>query len=110
MNSEEIGYAAQRIEHMEKVFDEVRLAFESDPDFFENETFSRKISLLTQYLESGQWLRDFELDEKGELPKDLKRGILSEDRLYNLLSDIDKTKQKKSCVFVKLLAKIKALF
>ena len=42
---------------------------------------------LTSYYESGQWLKDFESDERGELPKDLKRGVLSEDGVYNLLSE-----------------------
>ena len=42
---------------------------------------------LTSYYESGQWLQDFEADERGELPKNLKRGVLSEDGVYNLLSE-----------------------
>ena len=32
-------------------------------------------------------LKDFEADEAGKLPKDLKRGVLSEDGIYDLLSD-----------------------
>ncbi len=31
------------------------------------------------------WKDDFEADEKGLIPKDMKRGVLSEDGLYNLL-------------------------
>ena len=85
MEKEELCYIIERIEFMEKTFDEVESAFKNSPDFFENEAMQRKVSLLNQYLESGQWLRDFSVDEKGELPKDLKRGILSEDSLYNLL-------------------------
>ena len=61
-----------------------------------NKKIEVKVSLLTQYLESGQWLRDYELDEKGKLPCDLKRGILSEDGLYNLIADIEQAKRKKS--------------
>lgn len=110
MNEEELEYAVKRIEHMEKMFDEVQAAFKSDNNFFKNEGFERKISLLTQYMESGQWLRDYSLDEKGELPKDLKRGVLSEDGLYNLLSDIDNAKNKKSGMFKKLFEKDEILF
>ena len=33
------------------------------------------------------WRKDFEADEAGKLPKDLKRGVLSEDGLWNLLED-----------------------
>lgn len=45
--------------------------------------------LLREYMESGLWLSDFEADERGELPTGLKRGVLSEDGLYNLLSEAD---------------------
>lgn len=110
MNSEEIGYAIKRIEYMEKVFDEVRNTFQNGQDFSKNENFSKKVSLLTQYLESGQWLRDFQLDEKGELPKDLKRGVLSEDGLYNLLDEIGKAKEKNSFSYKKLFEKNEILF
>ena len=47
-----------------------------------------KIRVLENYLGSGQWMQDFECDERGELPVDLKRGVLSEDALYNLLEDV----------------------
>ena len=40
---------------------------------------------LIAYYESGQWLRDYEADERGELPRDLKRGVLSQDGLWDLL-------------------------
>ncbi len=39
------------------------------------------------------WRDDFEDDEKGKFPADLKRGILSEDMLYNLLTDFDAIKE-----------------
>ena len=106
MTNEEIEYAIERIEHLERIFDEVQNSFKNDQNFLENKKMEVKVSLLTQYLESGQWLRDFELDEKGELPKDLKRGILSEDGLYNLLSEIENDKRKKSG----FIGKIKKFF
>ena len=34
-------------------------------------------------------LKDFEADEQGMIPPGLQRGVLSEDALYNLLSDWD---------------------
>ena len=40
---------------------------------------------LREYYESGQWLQDYEADERGELPRDLKRGVLSQDGLWELL-------------------------
>ena len=106
MTNEEIEYAIERIEHLERIFDEVQNSFKNDQNFLENKKMEVKVSLLTQYLESGQWLRDFELDEKGKLPSGLKRGILSEDGLYNLITDIEQAKRKKSG----LIGKIRKIF
>ena len=44
---------------------------------------------LVNYYESGQWRTDYECDERGELPKDLKRGVLAQDTLYDLFSEFD---------------------
>ena len=38
---------------------------------------------------SLMWKRDYEADEAGQIPSDLKRGVLSQDGLYNLLHDAD---------------------
>ena len=43
---------------------------------------------LRDYYSGGQWLRDYEADERGELPEDLKRGVLSQDGLWNLLEEL----------------------
>lgn len=40
---------------------------------------------LAAYLESPSWRTDFEADERGELPAELPRGVLSEDGIYNAL-------------------------
>ena len=45
------------------------------------------ISALDEYYGSDEWRRDFADDEAGLLPHDLKRGVLSEDGIWNLLSD-----------------------
>ena len=34
---------------------------------------------------SHQWQRDYEADERGLLPANLKRGVLGQDALYDLL-------------------------
>jgi hypothetical protein len=47
------------------------------------------LEALRRYYEGGDWRRDFEADEAGRLPEGLKRGVLSEDGLYNLLCDSD---------------------
>lgn len=50
-----------------------------------------RLRVLTQelaaYYASDEWKRDFADDEAGLLPDDLKRGVLSEDGLYNLLEE-----------------------
>ena len=42
---------------------------------------------LEAYYGSEEWKRDYADDEAGKLPDDLKRGVLSEDGVWNLLSD-----------------------
>ena len=42
---------------------------------------------LKAYYASEDWLQDYADDEAGKLPKDLKRGVLSEDGVWNLLSN-----------------------
>ncbi|MDO4492155.1 MAG: DUF4298 domain-containing protein [Lachnospiraceae bacterium] len=46
------------------------------------------ICRLEQYLDSGQWLKDYEMDEKGMLLAGLKRVVLAEEGLYNLLTEL----------------------
>ncbi|MBR5179907.1 MAG: DUF4298 domain-containing protein [Lachnospiraceae bacterium] len=44
-----------------------------------------EIKKLEEYYTSQQWKDDFAADEEGKYPADLKRGILSEDGIYNML-------------------------
>ena len=48
------------------------------------------IEMLKDYMDSGEWKEDYEADEAGLLPAGLKRGVLSQDGLYDLLQDADK--------------------
>ena len=43
---------------------------------------------LSDYYGSDLWKHDFADDSAGRLPKDLKRGVLSEDAVWNLLEDV----------------------
>lgn len=82
-------YTIQRIVAMEAAFDRTALAvqmLEAALDTYE--TVKVDIDRLTEYLESGAWREDFEADEAGLVTGDLKRGVLSEDGLYDLLADI----------------------
>lgn len=42
---------------------------------------------LEFYYSSEEWKQDFADDEAGRLPKDLKRGVLGEDSIWNVLED-----------------------
>jgi hypothetical protein len=45
------------------------------------------MAALSEYYGGDDWKQDFADDEAGRLPADLKRGVLSEDGVWNLLSD-----------------------
>lgn len=69
----------ERVEKYERLFDEAS----ARPDV-------EKLRRLEAYYTSGEWREDYEADEQGELPPDLKRGVLSQDALYDLLEEIKK--------------------
>ena len=78
-----------KIEKLENDFNLVRsVANDLDGALYDFAAVQRRIERLFQYQESGEWQKDFEADEKGELPKNMKRGILSEDALDELLTDV----------------------
>jgi peroxiredoxin Q/BCP len=54
----------------------------------ELEALAPEVGLLKEYMASGQWLKDFEADEKGEIGPGVDRSVLSEDGLYNLLDEL----------------------
>ena len=52
------------------------------------------LSQLGDYYGSDQWKHDFAADLAGLLPPDLKRGVLSEDAVWNLLEDVRDLKER----------------
>ena len=54
------------------------------------------ISALNEYYGSKEWKQDYADDEAGLLPADLKRGVLSEDGIWNLLSDFNELNERLS--------------
>lgn len=86
-----------RLQEMEDRYNRVRKAVDAMYDALEDYMqVQEDIHILDQYDESGQWLKDFEADERGEIPTSAPRGILSEDALYNLLTDISALNAKLS--------------
>ena len=52
------------------------------------------IATLNDYYISDEWKQDFADDEAGRLPKNLKRGVLSEDSIWNLLEENRELKER----------------
>ena len=77
----------ERIEYMERLLDFV---IEARKEQHTNQEKSARIQealrILAEYYTSDEWKQDFADDEAGLLPKDLKRGVLSEDGIWNVLS------------------------
>lgn len=81
--------AIHRIRQMEQYLDDILAAAAADLGAVRDDPALRaKYQELVTYYEGGLWRQDFERDERGELPADLKRGVLAEDTLYDLLSEI----------------------
>ena len=78
-----------RIRAMELLFDDLLVAV-SQGIFFPkvDPVQQEKLSVLLSYYNSSLWLSDYEADKRGELPQDLKRGILSQDGFYDFLTRI----------------------
>ena len=79
-----------RIQEMESRFDEAsRILAELEGAISQFNDFKEELDILREYMDSGQWQADFEADEAGLVPQDLKRGVISEDALYDLLQEAD---------------------
>ena len=75
-----------RIRQMERRFRAVSAAMKRLNAALDKwEAVQDDITALNGYYGSQEWRKDFEDDEAGLLPEDLKRGVLSEDGLWNLL-------------------------
>ena len=74
----------ERIERYERIMDEAEqmLRYRSYDDAKE---LRDRIDELKAYYGSDEWKQDFADDEAGKLPMDMKRGVLSEDGIYDLL-------------------------
>ena len=78
----------ERITHMENLLDKSTEVIHRLEQALEDFTaLQPDIAELEAYYTSPQWRKDFEADEAGKLPKNLKRGVLSEDGLWNVLED-----------------------
>ena len=80
---------------MEQLFDFAKEAMKEamiTPEKYQE--LQKAIAVLSEYYSGKEWKQDYADDEAGLLPKDLKRGVLSEDGLWNLLSDWQEAKTR----------------
>lgn len=81
----------ERITRMEKTMDRVREAVRSVNKALEKfAALEEDIDTLNSYYMDGEWREDYEADEAGKIPKDLRRGVLSQDGLFDLLEETDR--------------------
>ncbi len=84
----------ERIKWMEQRFNKA-LAAIKDGSADSLKAIKEDVAELSKYYGSELWKLDFAADETGNLPPDLKRGVLSEDGIWNLLEDYRKIQKKK---------------
>ena len=77
----------ERIQHYETLLDRIAPVLENLEEALDAfEGIQEDVKELAAYYEDDDWREDFEADEAGKLPSDLKRGVLSEDGIYDVLS------------------------
>ena len=77
----------ERIQHFEMLLDRVAPVLGNLEEALDAvEGIQEDVKELAAYYEDDDWREDFEADEAGRLPADLKRGVLSEDGIYDVLS------------------------
>ncbi len=77
-----------RIARMEAIYDRARALVDTLLETGQGELdWNGDFQALEDYYFSPLWLSDFDADRAGEIPKDMKRGILTEDAIYDLLTD-----------------------
>ena len=78
----------ERIRHYESLLDRIAPVLENLEEALDAfDGIQEDVKELSAYYESDEWRDDFEADDAGKLPADLKRGVLSEDGIYDVLSD-----------------------
>ena len=77
----------ERIEAMEALLNETGDAVEALANALEDYAgIQAKIRKLSNYYGSDSWYADREADVLGKLPDDLRRGVLSEDLIYDVIT------------------------
>ena len=76
----------ERVAEMEARMDQALAAAQAMETALEDwEAAQPALEELSAYYDGPLWRADYEADEAGELPAELKRGVLSQDGLWDLL-------------------------
>lgn len=90
----------ERIQYFEEILDEAELTIrELEAALEKYQNIQEKIKELADYYDSPLWMKDYQDDEEGKLPFDLKRGVLSEDSVYNVLNDNKKLQEEMNSLY-----------
>ncbi len=90
MNVKEMSQT-ERIILMEKIFDDsndaVNCLLQSAEKYL---NVIDRLKTLEEYYQSPDWLKDYSDDENGKIQKELKRGVLSQDGVWDMLTNKDR--------------------
>lgn len=76
----------QHIYAMESILDKATHKMDAlEKMISEYEDFQSEIKKLEAYFTSQQWKDDYAMEEAGKIPEKLKRGVLSQDGIWNML-------------------------
>lgn len=78
----------RRIQHMEELLDTCSSNIESLFHALEQyKEYYPQYKELIDYYSNGLWQQDYEDDNNGKIPQDMKRGVLSQDSIYDLIGE-----------------------
>ena len=87
-NIENEDLNVHHIKQMEEILDTAKQKMDAlEQSIADLKAYQSKIQELEAYYTSPKWKEDFAMDEAGKLPASLKRGVLSEDAVYDLITD-----------------------
>lgn len=95
---ERIRKMEQRLDLIEKAVRDLSVALDR---YLEVQA---EVEQLDEYYGSDTWRGDYDDDKANKLPDNLKRGILSEDAIWNVLSDVRELNNRLS-ITAKVLTK-----
>lgn len=78
----------EQIQEMEEILNQSEVFFKEAEAMLEKwKAFSPEFKKLVDYYYSLQWQEDYDASNRGEVPKEIPHGVLSEDLIYNAMGD-----------------------